>query len=238
MDSLGNVAERYQQGMTIDGIEGRQMGETELSDRYIKDHLGSIMKVIREYGTAENEYIYDSFGNIIYQSGTLTNQRLYTSRFYDSESRLYYYRARYYDPETGRFLSEDPIGFLGGVNLYLYVLNNSVNFVDPYGMEKEDCRGKPRDCRTEFFRCVGECLFGGPDISSLMETGGKMGEYYCKATALGHAASRNLSYPLRSSIVRRCISIGSKLSAYGTLLSVLYCEGKCLIEEIKCVNEQ
>jgi hypothetical protein len=50
MDSSGNAVERYQQGMTIDGIEGRQLGETELSDRYIKDHLGSVNNVIREYG--------------------------------------------------------------------------------------------------------------------------------------------------------------------------------------------
>jgi len=50
MDSLGNAVERYQQGMTIDGIEGRQMGQSSLSDRYIKDHLGSVNNVIREYG--------------------------------------------------------------------------------------------------------------------------------------------------------------------------------------------
>ena len=48
---------------------------------------------------------------------------------------LYYYRARYYDPKTGRFLSRDPIGFAGGdVNLYRYVRNNPINFRDPYGL--------------------------------------------------------------------------------------------------------
>jgi RHS repeat-associated protein len=173
MDSLGNAVERYQQGMTIDGIEGRQLGQTELSDRYIKDHLGSVMKVIREYGTAENEYIYDSFGNIIYQSGTLTNQRLYTSRFYDSESRLYYYRARYYDPETGRFLSVDPIGFVAGVNLFVYVENNPINFKDPLGWQKIGIRTSPKwNCEEmvekiyektleknakEFHKCMEDC---------------------------------------------------------------------------------
>jgi len=50
MDSSGSCVERYQQGMTIDGIEGRQMGQSSLSDRYIKDHLGSVNNVIREYG--------------------------------------------------------------------------------------------------------------------------------------------------------------------------------------------
>jgi uncharacterized protein RhaS with RHS repeats len=46
---------------------------------------------------------------------------------------LYYYRARYYDPTLGRFLQEDPIGFISEMNLYTYVLNNPVNYVDPYG---------------------------------------------------------------------------------------------------------
>jgi RHS repeat-associated protein len=45
-----------------------------------------------------------------------------------------YYRARYYNPAEGRFLSEDPITFRGGVNFYRYSSNNSVNFVDPFGL--------------------------------------------------------------------------------------------------------
>lgn len=49
---------------------------------------------------------------------------------------LYYYRARYYDPTIGRFLSEDPIGFNGGINLYTYVGNRPVNFIDPFGLQE------------------------------------------------------------------------------------------------------
>jgi RHS repeat-associated protein len=45
-----------------------------------------------------------------------------------------YYRARYYDPNTGRFLSEDPLGLVGGLNLYRYVTNRPVSFVDPFGL--------------------------------------------------------------------------------------------------------
>ena len=59
----------------------------------------------------------------------------YTGREYDSDTGLYYYRNRWYDPEIGRFISEDPIGFAGGdINLYSYVGNNPQNFVDPFGV--------------------------------------------------------------------------------------------------------
>ena len=59
---------------------------------------------------------------------------MFTAREYDSETGLYFYRARYYDPAIGRFISEDPIGFSGGdLNLYAYVRNNPVSRIDPYG---------------------------------------------------------------------------------------------------------
>jgi RHS repeat-associated protein len=54
-------------------------------------------------------------------------------------NRLYYMRARYYDPNVGRFISEDPLGFGGGdVNLYAYVQNNPVNRIDPFGLKPGD----------------------------------------------------------------------------------------------------
>jgi uncharacterized protein RhaS with RHS repeats len=56
-----------------------------------------------------------------------------------------YYRARWYDPQVGRFISEDPIGFDGGdLNLYGYVVNNPANFRDPTGLQRED-RDRPGD---------------------------------------------------------------------------------------------
>jgi RHS repeat-associated protein len=57
----------------------------------------------------------------------------YTAREWDPEINLYYYRARYYDPKVGRSISEDPIGFEGGVNFYAYVGGNPTNVMDPSG---------------------------------------------------------------------------------------------------------
>jgi RHS repeat-associated protein len=58
----------------------------------------------------------------------------FTGREWDPETGLYYYRARYYDPSIGRFLSEDPIGLEGGVNYFRYVGNNPVTATDPDGL--------------------------------------------------------------------------------------------------------
>ncbi len=57
----------------------------------------------------------------------------FQSKYYDSESGLYYYYHRYYDPQRGRFITEDPIGISGGLNLYRFVNNNPVMNVDPWG---------------------------------------------------------------------------------------------------------
>jgi RHS repeat-associated protein len=53
---------------------------------------------------------------------------------FDPETGLYYYRARYYDPNSGRFVSEDPLEFMGEKNYYRYALNNPTNYVDPTGL--------------------------------------------------------------------------------------------------------
>jgi RHS repeat-associated protein len=69
-------------------------------------------------------------------NGNINQPYTYTSREYDAETGMYFYRARYYDPKAGRFVTKDPIGFVGGdVNLYGYVLNNPVRGVDPLGLK-------------------------------------------------------------------------------------------------------
>ena len=95
-------------------------------------------------GQLAASYVYDSFGNLTASSGTITNPFQYTGREFDSESGLYYYRARYYDPVIGRFLSEDPLGSNPEPNLYAYVNNSPVGSVDPSGLYTIDksCQGK------------------------------------------------------------------------------------------------
>lgn len=74
-------------------------------------------------------------------TGSLTNP-FRTARDFDSETGLSYYRARHYDPATGRFLSEDPSAFIGGVNFYRYVRNDPLRLIDPTGRIHQGADGK------------------------------------------------------------------------------------------------
>lgn len=70
----------------------------------------------------------------------------FTAREFDAETGLSYYRARYYDPASGRFTSEDPLGFGPGVNFFSYVSNNSVNLDDPFGKCPPKCQCGCKEC--------------------------------------------------------------------------------------------
>ena len=125
---------RYTQGLGID--EPLVMYRGGLSYYYNADGLGSITSLTNASGTIAATYTYDSFGKLTASTGTVTNPFRYTGREYGTDTGLYYYRARYYDSNAGRFISEDPIGFGGnGVNFYAYVLNDPTGLVDPSGEE-------------------------------------------------------------------------------------------------------
>jgi RHS repeat-associated protein len=127
----GTAVARYSQGLNIDEPLAMLRGGT--TSYYQADGLGSITSLSNTAGSLVQTYAYDSFGNLTASTGSVTNWFRYTGREFDAETNLYYYRARYYDTVTGRFLSEDPIGFEGGFNLYRYVKNQPTRYVDPTG---------------------------------------------------------------------------------------------------------
>jgi RHS repeat-associated protein len=101
---------------------------------YLADALGSTIALTDPSGNSQVQYSYDPYGNLN-ATGSTTNSYTYTGREFDGIG-IYYYRARYYNPNTGRFLSEDPAGFLGGINKYVYVGDDPVDFVDPFGLDR------------------------------------------------------------------------------------------------------
>ena len=102
----------------------------------LADALGSTLALSDRTGAIQTQYTYEPFGNTTATGASSTNVNQYTGRELD-ETGLYFYRARYYKASIGRYISEDPIGFNGGVNLYEIVTDDPINNTDPTG---EDCR--------------------------------------------------------------------------------------------------
>jgi RHS repeat-associated protein len=112
----------------------RRPSRSHATSFYEQDGLGSVTSLSNAGGALAQSYTFDSFGKQTGSTGSLTNPFQYTARESDPETGLYYYRARYYDPTVGRFLSEDPIGFDGGNDFYAYVKNSPVVRTDPLGL--------------------------------------------------------------------------------------------------------
>ena len=132
-DGANSLTSRYSHGNRID--EALSMERGGASYFYHTDRLGSTRIITDGGGSVINSYTYDAYGRVTSSTEGVANPFTYTGRERDAESGFYNYRARYYDPWTGRFISEDPIGLLGGdPNLFGYVRGNPVNFVDPFGI--------------------------------------------------------------------------------------------------------
>src|SRR5205085_1650095 len=108
VNSAGNVLARYAQGEGVD--EPLHELRSGTGQYYEQDGLGSVTSLSGSAASLGNTYVYDAFGSLTASTGTFLNPFQYTGRDYDIETGLRYYRARYYSPELGRFLSEDPIG--------------------------------------------------------------------------------------------------------------------------------
>jgi RHS repeat-associated protein len=104
----------------------------------LNDHLGSPRHLLDRNGVEVGRFDYDSFGNLRSVSGSqagAVGRFAFTGREWDPNTGLYYYRARYYDPDLGRFIQEDPMGFAAGdANLYRYVFNQPLTLTDPTGL--------------------------------------------------------------------------------------------------------
>ena len=132
-NASGTEIASYTQGINID--EHLSEFRSSAASYYEQDGLGSVTSLSNSAGVLANTYTYDSLGNVTNFTGTLKNPFQYTGREFDQETGLYYNRARYYNSAIGRFISGDPLGFRGGnPNLYAYVGNNPINWIDPFGL--------------------------------------------------------------------------------------------------------
>jgi len=139
---LGNVLFEYgDAGTMVAYVYGyglvSQIDTAGNSYYYGFDAQGSTSVLTDASGAVRNQYAYEPFGNTLRSTGTLANSYQYVGQFgvQNNGTGQLYMRARYYDPQTGRFTSEDPVEYYGGdINLYCYCGNDPVNGIDPSGM--------------------------------------------------------------------------------------------------------
>ena len=175
---------------------------------YLTDHQGTIRQLMNGSGTAViNTIQYTAFGEIVSQTNPSASDRFaYTGREWESAAGLYYYRARFYDPGTARFISQDPIGFeAGDPNLYRYVGNTITDATDPSGLaalSERAVKTKINAIYRKALKCLGDLA-----STTLLEQGVYMW------------ASNSLVYAGKSSGIGD--GIGNRMNAHKATLAKL-----------------
>jgi len=175
-NAAGTAVARYARTEFVD--EPLAILRSGTTSYYEADALGSITSLSNSAGSLAQSYTFDSFGNTTNSSGSLTNTFQFTGRELDSETMLYFMRARYFSPATGRFLSEDPTRFLAGENFYSYVENDATNYVDSFGLCSNDVKRIVNAARNAVNNMTmnGERIYGG-NLNNYLSTFRKLNPF-------------------------------------------------------------
>ncbi|MFH1653466.1 MAG: RHS repeat-associated core domain-containing protein [Pseudomonadota bacterium] len=130
-DGSGTVTSRLIWGNDLDEMISMKQGGTNYF--YLQDALRNVTALTDDQGQVVENYDYKVFG-VPSKTSSFGNPFLFTGARYDEGTNLIYMRNRWYSPELGRFITTDPIGINGGVNLYKYVNNNPATHADPWGL--------------------------------------------------------------------------------------------------------
>jgi RHS repeat-associated protein len=107
----------------------------ELAYYFHNDHLGTPQVLTNDSQAISWKAVYTPFGEAVPSIATVENPFRFPGQYYDQETGLHYNYFRYYNPQTGRYITPDPIGLEGGINLFSYVEGNPLKFIDPYGKQ-------------------------------------------------------------------------------------------------------
>ncbi len=133
-DGNNNLLRKYIYGPGVDKpVSMIEVADSNATYYYHYDALGSVIALSDSSGDTVQTYEYSVYGEVAVEDANHTNPYMFAGRRFDIEIGLYYSRARYYNPYTGRFLQTDPIGYGDGMSMYAYCKNNPQTFVDPSG---------------------------------------------------------------------------------------------------------
>jgi RHS repeat-associated protein len=156
------MSKRYLYGEAVDQIFAQEDLSKTLGDATrnlwpLVDHLGTVRDLAKQDGTIAAHYKYDSFGNVT--SGDTSKTRyLFTSREFDTATKLQYNRARYHDAAVGRWISEDPLGFAAGdANVARYVRNIVNVTTDASGLQEPPFNPWDPEVRRNTVSCIAGC---------------------------------------------------------------------------------
>jgi RHS repeat-associated protein len=212
---------------------------------YLFDALGSVANLTTTTGGIQARYQYDAYGNYRSTAGSSFNRFAFTGHEKDNETNLYYFKARFYDPETGRFLNQD--AYLGDINTppslhrYLYAYGNPTVYIDPdghivdtiggavagffwgagqmVGSMINDVRNGTSQSTSEYLGIWGQNIVAGAEIGASIDvavlSGGTLA--YTGSGALGGAGISALTVSGKGSTTKEFLEDQSDGAAYGAI---------------------
>jgi len=156
LDYNDNVEMEYIRGLDLGGGIGGIIYQKKSSDYYYYhyNHKGDVVALTDANGNLAAYYEYDAWGNTMTQAEAsgVENPYKYSTKEWDEKSGLYYFGARYYSPEIGRWTQRDPAGIVDGLNIYLYANNEPVSEWDPWGLRVSP--KKPKKDPSDYWECI------------------------------------------------------------------------------------
>jgi len=168
--------------------------ETEVVSYFHNDHLGTPQILTNDSQNIVWKTAYTPFGGAAISIQTVENPFRLPGQYYDQETGLHYNYFRYYDPTTGRYITPDPIGLEGGINLFVYALNNPHKYADPDGMQVGPIIVDPPGIVPGGIRGVTDIIDGLKRLDPSIQEGGKgirnIDDTICDAAKKAEKASK------------------------------------------------